>query len=297
MNVERPELTNALAMPPRLIVIGDVHGDLDKLKKALRIYGIIDNYDEWVCNPPNSIIVQMGDQVDSKMRNMFEEGAETDWEYGVDTDVILFMETLDMKARQLGGRVISLLGNHEIMNRMGDFSFVSARSMSNSGGGKERERRFQPGGDMAAILRLRPSIVVIGDIVFVHAGILPHHIEAIFNAYGTRNLNQQQLISVINTTSSNIIAGIPVHGEIAKHIFMEMEGLIWTRAYVSFDETRIGALLDEVLPHLGARRVIVGHTVVDNVIPRCNGKVWFVDCGLSRAFGEKPSVQLLDIRN
>ena len=89
MNVERPELTNALAMPPRLIVIGDVHGDLDKLKKALRIYGIIDNYDEWVCNPPNSIIVQMGDQVDSKMRNMFEEGAETDWEYGVDTDVIL----------------------------------------------------------------------------------------------------------------------------------------------------------------------------------------------------------------
>jgi hypothetical protein len=81
---------------------------------------IINDNLEWIADPPNTIIVQLGDIVDSLNRNTTEN-----WEVLKDYEMIYFTEHLDDIAKVKGGRCISLIGNHELMNVIGDFSFVS----------------------------------------------------------------------------------------------------------------------------------------------------------------------------
>ena len=55
------------------------------------------------------------------------------------------------------------------------------------------------------------------------------------------------------------------------------------------------AELTRVLSALSAQRMVVGHTVQQQGInSACEGKVWRIDVGLSRFYGNKPSV--LEIR-
>ena len=48
--------------PPRLLAFGDVHGDLQATRQALRLAGAIDAHDRWVGGP--LVVVQTGDQLD-----------------------------------------------------------------------------------------------------------------------------------------------------------------------------------------------------------------------------------------
>ena len=44
--------------------------------------------------------------------------------------------------------------------------------------------------------------------------------------------------------------------------------------------------LNKTLMNLKAKSMVVGHTVQKRVNSLCNGKLWRVDTGMSRAFGE-----------
>ena len=53
--------------------------------------------------------------------------------------------------------------------------------------------------------------------------------------------------------------------------------------------------LEKVLGALGARRMVVGHIIQERGISSaCEGRVWRIDVGLSRALGGKPA-QVLEI--
>ena len=45
-------------------------------------------------------------------------------------------------------------------------------------------------------------------------------------------------------------------------------------------------ILNKTLHHMKAKHMVVGHTVQKRVNSLCNGKLWRVDTGMSRAFGE-----------
>ena len=117
----------------RLVIIGDIHGDIKRLKTILIDAKIINNNIEWIAEPPNTVVVQMGDQVDSLNRD--ESIAE--WEVLDDVEVIYFTNLLDKFAQSKGGRFISIIGNHEFMNVIGNYSYVSNKSMANN----ENKRR------------------------------------------------------------------------------------------------------------------------------------------------------------
>ena len=70
----------------RLIIIGDIHGDIKRLKTILIDAKIINNNIEWIAQPPNTVVVQMGDQVDSLNRDDSVEN----WEVIEDIEVIYF---------------------------------------------------------------------------------------------------------------------------------------------------------------------------------------------------------------
>jgi hypothetical protein len=273
------ELSPRLSRPaaPRVVAIGDLHGDLDHARRALRLSGAIDAHDRWVGGA--LVVVQTGDEIDR----------------GDDDRAILdLVENLRKQAAAAGGALIALLGNHEIMNASLDFRYVTGPAFAafslfdradagplpegvpTEGGG--RAAAFAPGGMYAKILATRPFVVKVGDAVFVHGGILPKHV-----AYGLDRMNDELEGWLLGTRAR------PPAALVAE------DGPVWTRAY-SNDEGGLDCVdLTRVLEELGASRMVVGHTVQSRgVNSACDGKVWRIDVGLAHYFGGP--VQVLELR-
>ncbi|GAA5832387.1 hypothetical protein JCM11251_006430 [Rhodosporidiobolus azoricus] len=107
----------------RIVAVGDIHGDMPHLTRILRRAELIDMKGQWIGG--DSILVQTGDIVDR----------------GKDTIAIYrFFQTLRPQAERAGGAVVSLLGNHEIMNALGDWRYVTKEDIASFGG--ERNRRL-----------------------------------------------------------------------------------------------------------------------------------------------------------
>ena len=251
----------------RLVIIGDIHGDIKRLKTILIDAKIINNNIEWIAEPPNTVVVQMGDQVDSLNRD--ESIAE--WEVLDDVEVIYFTNLLDKFAQSKGGRFISIIGNHEFMNVIGNYSYVSSKSMANN----ENKRRdlFKAKGVLSPILSKRPIVLKIGELFFCHAGLTTKHLELL--------KKYDKDISYINRIWKNFV----LHGNVLKedkelfdNILLDYNGILWTRELDNQND------LNEMLKSINCTFMFVGHTVMDG-IKFYNNKVWYTDTGISRAFG------------
>ena len=262
----------------RLVIIGDIHGDIKRLKTILIDAKIINNNIEWIAEPPNTVVVQMGDQVDSLNRDESIAG----WEVLDDVEVIYFTNLLDKFAQSKGGRFISIIGNHEFMNVIGNYSYVSSKSMANN----ENKRRelFKAKGVLSPILSKRPIVLKIGELFFCHAGLTTKHLE-LLKKYGKD-------ISYINRIWKSFV----LHGNVLKedkelfdNILLDYNGILWTRELDNQND------LNEMLKSINCTFMFVGHTVMDG-IKFYNNKVWYTDTGISRAFGNN-KYQYMEIIN
>ena len=89
----------AAAQPERVIAIGDIHGAAAQFRAMLEVTGLTDSNHHWTGG--RTTLVQTGDYMD--------RGA------GVKAVLDLLMR-LETEASAAGGRVVVLLGNHELMN-------------------------------------------------------------------------------------------------------------------------------------------------------------------------------------
>jgi 3',5'-cyclic AMP phosphodiesterase CpdA len=71
----------------------------------------------------DAILVQTGDIVD---RGTYA------W------DIYRLMARLRGEASRVGGRVVSILGNHEVMNAIGDWRYVTQDDIQHTGGSEQR---------------------------------------------------------------------------------------------------------------------------------------------------------------
>jgi hypothetical protein len=97
-----------VAAPEAVVAIGDVHGDFDDFVAILQRTGLIDKQNHWTGG--KTTLVQVGDLLDRGPKPR---------------EVMDLMMTLEKEAKQAGGRVVSLLGNHEMMNIIGDLRYVT----------------------------------------------------------------------------------------------------------------------------------------------------------------------------
>jgi hypothetical protein len=177
-------LPTVLPRAQRIIAIGDIHGDYNLAVKTLIIGKVIDKNLNWIGK--NTIVVQVGDQIDSCRPTPQEDCHNTrlPGDKAEDVKVMELFDEMHSKAQKFGGAVYSLLGNHEIMNVQGRMDYVSYANMhdfhfkdESTGkiytGPQGRIDAFKPGGAIALKLALRPTIITIGSNMFVHAGILP----------------------------------------------------------------------------------------------------------------------------
>ena len=106
--------------PGRVVALGDVHGDIGQARRALRIAGVLgDGGDavnpEWVGG--NTVVVQVGDVLD--------RGDD-------EIAILILLQKLHKQARQSGGAVYILNGNHEVLNVSGDFRYVTQGAFQES---------------------------------------------------------------------------------------------------------------------------------------------------------------------
>jgi hypothetical protein len=266
------EYINELSSHKRIIVIGDIHGDIRRFKNILIDANIINNDLEWIANPPETIILQLGDQIDSLNRLTTEN-----WEVLKDYEMIYFTEQLNMIARSKGGYCISLIGNHELMNVIGDFSYVSQNSSSDL-----RKNLFKPKGSLALILAKRPLIFKIGDLLFCHAKLDITHLN-ILKKY---NKNLMYLNTIWKNYLENEKFNIE-DKEIIDAVIIGSNGILWNRNINNKYETA------ELFKELNITYMFLGHTSYDKILIKDN-QIWYCDTGISRAFGKK-QYQYLDI--
>lgn len=257
----------------RLIALGDVHGDLKATRRALKLGGLIDDHDAWVGG--ETVLVQTGDILDR----------------GDDEQEILdLLERLEVEARQAGGRVHLLNGNHELMNVALDFRYVTPGGYSdfddapgielNAPGldrvpaaQRARVAAFRPGGAYATKLSARPVAVVVGDTVFAHGGVLPKHVD-----YGLDKMNRE------------IGVWVRGKGQAGRQLFQQNDSPVWSRHFSDDPDQSDCSMLDQTLAKLSVKRMVVGHTPQRTILPACGEKVWRIDVGMAAHYGGKPEV-------
>lgn len=268
----------------RIIVIGDIHGDFLSLLLSLEKGGVINRRGEWIGK--TTIVVQLGDQIDKGGRGIAIQRNEYDNPLD-ELRVIEFMHHLHKLAEKAGGAVYNLLGNHELMNIIGDFTYATPEHIDAFGGEDIRKMLFKPGGAIAKKLACNTNAIMqIGNWVFVHGGLLPQHI-------------QSTPIHSINVQIRDLLLGkinIRHIGKDLHTLLFSETGFLWNRVYSETNVSTPGkcATLNKTLDilNIGKRGgMVVGHTPQSNISSVCDNRLWMADVAMSTAFGSKQSIQ------
>lgn len=246
-----PPAAPAKSAPPRRIVaIGDLHADLDNALSVMRLAGLVDASGAWAGG--DTVFVQTGDITDR----------------GPDSkEVIELLMRLSKEAPAAGGRVVPVMGNHELMNMMGDWRYVTPEDVADFGSEAARKTAFSLDGELGRWLIAQDAVVQLGDLVFAHGGVSER-----FAGQGARGLSEAVRAAFLGAGPLDVI---------------QDQGPLWYRGYLQADEPLACAELGRALPQLGARRMIVGHTTQRDgkVRARCGGQLLGIDTGIADHYG------------
>jgi len=295
---------------PRIVVFGDIHGDYNLMIDLLKMSNVIDSNHNWIGG--NTYVVQVGDQVDRcRPLSSFYTCANpqtTQNDEANDINILKYFNQLHDKAKVYGGAVISLLGNHEIMNSLGDMSYVSYEGIKQfankdiintndhieivKSGTKNRKEKFAPGNEYGTLLGCsRIPSVIIGSNLFVHAGIVDYLLSDI-------NIKDINDLETINMAIRYWLLGI-IDKRLVEKILLGNKStpntsMFWTRLLgnlppnLSFSDPQCYTYINKVLKVFKIDHIIIGHTPQSFMHNSSNGTcddiVWRVDNGSSHAF-------------
>lgn len=282
----------AAPVEPRIVAVGDVHGDYVAFLGVLQQAGVIDARRKW--SGGTTVLVQTGDVTDRGPQSR---------------KVMHLLMDLEKQAAKAGGRVHALLGNHEVMNMRGDLRYVTPEEYASHAsldaeslreqvflangdparkadpayraawmgahppGWVELRQAFAPRGEYGRWLRTHDTVVKVGDTLFLHGGISP--------AYAMLQADE------INTRVNKALVGPTPDAE---PLLTDQDGPLWYRGLALAPEPALAAHVDDVLARHGVARIVVGHTVAPGVVlPRFGGKVILNDVGVSATYGGPPS--------
>ena len=103
----------ATQTPSRVVAVGDVHGAYEEFTAILQTVGLIDGRRAWTGG--TATFVQTGDVVDRGLKQR---------------ECLDLLMDLQRQAPGAGGKVIPLIGNHEVMNVIGDLRYVKPAMFS-----------------------------------------------------------------------------------------------------------------------------------------------------------------------
>jgi hypothetical protein len=287
---------------PRVVAVGDVHGAYDNFVEVLQMAGLVDGDAHWVGGTTH--LVQTGDILDR----------------GKDAlNVIELIQRLEKEAKKAGGRVHFLLGNHEVMNMLGDFRYVNPVEYGRFRDGESMRRaqelwvrqtdqararaekageEFDEGAYREKLQKQAPLGYVERVRAFAPNGEygkwLRRH-DAVARVNGVVFLHGGLAPEVAELGCKEI--NKRVRREITKDFQTTLRdpfstlsagarGPLWYRGLALEDETTHAPVVDEILEAMGAEAVVVAHTVskTGRIQTRFEGRVVMIDVGMAPAY-------------
>jgi len=234
----------------RLLVVADTHGEYPILVAFLQRQGVLDAKLGWAFGKGQLVVT--GD--------MFDRGAHQ-------TEILWLLYKLEAEARRAGGAVHVLLGNHEAMVLRGDLRYLHPRypAAAKALGAASYSELFAPGTVLGDWLRSRPAVLKLGDLLLLHGGISPAILDA---GLGVDALNAGIRASLAAPIAQSKTLGARTA------LIAGSEGPQWYRGYFGEGSEPTSATdVDRTLKTYGVSRVLIGHTVVDEVTPLYGGKI------------------------
>ena len=237
--------------PEKTLVVSDLHGRLDAFVAILKNNGVVDANLNWTYG--KNQLIFLGDILD--------RGRD-------DNGITWLVYKLEQEADKAGGRVDFLLGNHEDLVLKDDLRYVNeAHLIFSTMAGIPYAELYGPDTELGRWIRDSYLVLVVGDNLFVHAGLSP---ELIGKSYK---------IGEINELAARFV-GYPTAPRKTMHarneFFFGNSGPFWFRG-MARDEEDYSPVTEEnlrrILRYYGVRRVIVGHSEVEEVAPRYDGRV------------------------
>lgn len=280
----------------RVVAVGDIHGAFDNLVAILRAAQIIDNRNRW--SGRRAILVQTGDILDR----------------GPDSrKAIDLLRRLERDAQRAGGRVVSLLGNHELMRVISDWRYVSAGEIDAFRNGDSAQFREQVlatldaqaaqrakaegrAHDAAAyreqflkevplgMIELRQAFGPQGEYgKWIRERPAVARINGVLFLHGGISPETAPLgCDGINAAIAKELAALPPPEQAASLMSASETGPLWYRGLALQTEEEVAPILQTILEQMKARAIVVGHSTVlpGRIVARLDGRVILIDTGM-----------------
>ncbi len=249
----------------RIVAIGDLHGDFDQFVKCLRVAKLVDEKLDWIGGKAH--LVQTGDVLDRGPHSR---------------QCLDLLMKLESQAAVAGGKVHSLMGNHETMVlrsslRGVDSPSATAEEKEGYGGPEQYRAAFAPKGLYGKWLRTHNSVIKINDTLFVHSVLYPKYAKL-------------SLAEINDAVRSQIATVSRRQGPIN-----DPEGPLRNQSFLQRPDDELAADLDLVLKHRGASHMVVAHTINHAGVRAClSGRLIRIDVGLSARYGGPAACLLIE---
>jgi hypothetical protein len=297
---------------PRVVAVGDLHGDYQAWQDIARGAGLINAKGHWVGG--KTVLVQLGDVTDREPDSL---------------KIVRGLQQLEREAARKGGKVYVVLGNHEAMNLLGDNRYTTAGEYAafvDSQSAARRERIYDankakleafyraqnpqvtpdqvraawmnehplgwvehklawsPAGDLGQWATHNPAILKLGATLFAHGGVSAEYAR-----------------QPLETVNKRVATAMAAGDDSPASVLTDPLGPLWYRGLVTGDPEAQAARaalkpptvtlasdqeLDQVLAAYSARRLVVGHTPsLKGIQITGNGRLARIDTGNSRYYG------------
>lgn len=250
-----------------IFVLGDIHGQYDRMLKNLLNHGVINKQLKW--NWGKGHLVFVGD--------IFDRGNKV-------TETLWLIYRLEQEAEKAGGQVHITFGNHELMVLNKDNRYIARdyKHLCNNLG-LDYDALFHPNSVLGEWLRSKNSMTKINDILFVHGGISKKQVESGMTPEQVNALMRQYLLAGSNAENEEEYTQI-----------LKSFGPFWYRGYF-MDRSKYKKIteneLDNILEKLNVSRIVVGHTENEILSASFNGKI--IDVNIPLADDSIPNQALL----
>jgi len=238
----------------KIFATSDIEGNYYALTKMLIGNGVVDKELNWTFGKNH--LVFNGDMVDRG-------------EYVM--QVLWLMYKLDQQAKEAGGRVHFILGNHDVMCMAGDSRYARQKYFDMADKlNVEYKELYGEKSEIGRWMRSKNAIEKINGYIFVHAGI----------SSGILDLDLS--LEEINERMRPYF-GMKITDTVPDDVYklFKTSGILWYRGYL---KSKDGAypkatfnLVDSTLTRFNAKAVIVGHCLRDKIETRYGGKIVMMD--------------------
>lgn len=237
--------------PAKLMVLSDIEGNFEAVRKLLQAHKIIDEDLKWKFDGGHLVLV--GD--------FFDRGQQV-------TEVLWLIYSLEEKAKANGGYVHFILGNHEIMNLSNDLRYLNKKYVENAALlNLPYGALYGEDTELGRWLRTKNIVEKIGNLLVTHGGIS--------SAVTKMNIS----VPEINKLARPYYADTNFHYDDPKSdvLFSDL-GPFWYRGYYEKNDPSTIIQIDSTLSQFKVNHIITGHSIVaDTVSVWYGGKLFNTD--------------------